>query len=131
MIPEDREDRRLAIRSLATAAGRITSVTLLGHVAEPVVGDRLPLDRLLGQLPRELDRAVSAGEHADLQGVESAPGVAFGDAYYHPACDYDHDGYLTRNETYVSYMKAYTAANTPPTYYGPPRKIRVGLSLSF
>ena len=60
-----------------------------------------------------------------------SPGVAFGDAYYHPACDYDHDGYLTRNETYVSYMKAYTAANTPPTYYGPPRKIRVGLSLSF
>ena len=60
-----------------------------------------------------------------------SPGLAFGDPEYHPARDYNHDGYLTRNEMYVSYMKAYTDANTPPTYYGPPRKIRVGLSLSF
>jgi outer membrane receptor for ferrienterochelin and colicin len=57
--------------------------------------------------------------------------VRFGDAAYHPARDYDHDGYLSYMEMYASYLRAYTDANTPPTYYGPPRKIKVGLSLSF
>ncbi|HTW92870.1 MAG TPA: TonB-dependent receptor [bacterium] len=61
----------------------------------------------------------------------SASGFLFGDYYYHPARDYNHDGFITQSEQYLSYMKAYTDANTPPTYYGPPRKIRVGLSLSF
>jgi outer membrane receptor protein involved in Fe transport len=60
-----------------------------------------------------------------------SPGIAFGDLYYHPARDFDHDGYLTRNEMYTSYLRAYQDANTPPTYYGPPRKIRFGFSLSF
>lgn len=58
-------------------------------------------------------------------------GIAFGEAYYAPQCDYNHDGFITQDEEYVSYMKAYTDANDPPAYYGPPRKIRVGLSLSF
>lgn len=61
----------------------------------------------------------------------SESGFLFGDYYYHPARDYDHDGFITRNEQYVSYLRAYTDDNTPPTYYGPPRKIRLGLSLSF
>jgi len=61
----------------------------------------------------------------------SSAGFLFGDYYYHPARDYNHDGFITRNEQYVSYLKAYNDANTPPTYYGPPRKIKVGLSLSF
>jgi outer membrane receptor protein involved in Fe transport len=61
----------------------------------------------------------------------SATGFLFGDYYYHPARDYDHDGFITRSEQYASYLRAYTDANTPPTYYGPPRKIRLGLSLSF
>jgi hypothetical protein len=34
-------------------------------------------------------------------------------------------------EMYDSYMRAYTDDNTPPTNYGPPRKIKLGLSLSF
>jgi len=57
--------------------------------------------------------------------------VRFGDAAYHPARDYDHDGYLSYMEMYASYLRAYTDANNYPTYYGPPRKIKVGLSLSF
>jgi hypothetical protein len=61
----------------------------------------------------------------------SSAGFLFGDYYYHPARDYNHDGFITRYEQYVSYLKAYNDANTPPTYYGPPRKIKVGLSLSF
>ncbi len=62
---------------------------------------------------------------------EFSPGVAFGDFYYHPARDYDHDGYLTRMEMYESYRRAYADRYNPPTYYGPPRKIRFGLSMSF
>jgi outer membrane receptor for ferrienterochelin and colicin len=61
----------------------------------------------------------------------TASGFLFGDYYYHPARDYNHDGFITRSEQYVSYLKAYNDDNTPPTYYGPPRKIRLGLSLSF
>ena len=45
--------------------------------------------------------------------------------------DDDHDGFITRSEQYESYLRAYTDKNTPPTYFGPPRKIRLGLSLSF
>jgi len=62
---------------------------------------------------------------------EFSPGVAFGDYYYHPARDFDHDGYLTRNELYLSYLRAYADRYDPITYYGPPRKIRFGLSMSF
>jgi len=61
----------------------------------------------------------------------SAAGFLFGDPYYHPARDYNHDGFITQYEQYASYLKAYADANTPPTYYGPPRKIKLGLSLSF
>jgi outer membrane receptor for ferrienterochelin and colicin len=61
----------------------------------------------------------------------TASGFLFGDYYYHPARDYNHDGFITRSEQYASFLRAYTDANTPPTYYGPPRKIKVGLSLSF
>jgi outer membrane receptor for ferrienterochelin and colicin len=57
--------------------------------------------------------------------------VRFGDPAYHPARDYNHDGYLSAMEMYDSYMRAYTDDNTPPTNYGPPRKIKLGLSLSF
>ena len=61
----------------------------------------------------------------------SSAGLLFGDAYYAPQCDYNHDGFITQWEQYDSYIKAYNDLNDPPTYYGPPRKIRVGLSLSF
>jgi outer membrane receptor protein involved in Fe transport len=61
----------------------------------------------------------------------SAAGLLFGDPEYHPARDYNHDGFITRDETYASFLRAYADANTPPTYYGPPRKFKLGLSLSF
>jgi hypothetical protein len=61
----------------------------------------------------------------------SAAGFLFGDYYYHPARDYNHDGFITRQEQYVSYLKAYDDVNISPTRYGPPRKFKLGLSLSF
>ncbi len=62
---------------------------------------------------------------------EFSPGIAFGDFYYHQGRDYDHDGYLTQMEMYDSYLRAYADRNDPATYYGPPRRIRFGISLSF
>jgi hypothetical protein len=62
---------------------------------------------------------------------EFSPGIAFGDAYYHPARDYNHDGYLTREEMYQSYLDAYADRNSTPANYSLPRKIRLGASLSF
>ncbi len=64
---------------------------------------------------------------------EFSPGIAYGDGdyAYHPARDYNHDGYLTRSEMYESYLRAYADQTNPATYYGPPRKIRLGLSLGF
>ncbi|MEO0069329.1 MAG: hypothetical protein ABIK18_00860, partial [candidate division WOR-3 bacterium] len=62
---------------------------------------------------------------------ELSSGFRFGDPYYHPARQYNHDGYLTQMERYNSYMRAREDYIKAPTYYGPSRKIRFGISLSF
>lgn len=74
-------------------------------------------------LPDETGRRITIGEFG--------PGMAFGDFYYHPARDFNKDGYVTQREAYESYLVAYRNANDPPTYYGPPRKFRLGANLSF
>ncbi len=64
-----------------------------------------------------------------------------GDLYYHPARDYNHDGYISRHEMYESYM-AYRRdvvgdPSDPITYPGNPgmydqgRRIRFGIGFSF
>lgn len=58
-------------------------------------------------------------------------GGMFGDYGYHPARDYDHNGYISQAEAYDSYLRAYADRYNLPTYYGPPRKFKLGLSLSF
>lgn len=62
---------------------------------------------------------------------EFSPGIRFGDLYYHPARDFNHDGYLSQMELYQSYMRAREDYVKAPTYFGPSRKIRFGVSLSF
>jgi outer membrane receptor protein involved in Fe transport len=59
------------------------------------------------------------------------PAARVGDYGYHPARDPNHDGYITRLEWYESYMAAYNDLSQTPLYYGPSRKIRFGVSLSF
>ncbi|MDH5684065.1 MAG: TonB-dependent receptor [candidate division WOR-3 bacterium] len=58
-------------------------------------------------------------------------GMVIGDQYYNPARDANHDGYLTRNEEFNAFMRAYDDYQNSPTNYGPPRQIRFGLNLSF
>jgi hypothetical protein len=62
---------------------------------------------------------------------EFAQGYRVGDPIYayHPARDFNHDGYITQYEMYRSYLDAYNDLYNYPTYYGPPRKIRFGISL--
>uniref|UniRef100_A0A7C3YUX6 TonB-dependent receptor n=1 Tax=candidate division WOR-3 bacterium TaxID=2052148 RepID=A0A7C3YUX6_UNCW3 len=54
-----------------------------------------------------------------------------GDPTYHPARDYDHDGYITQWERYDSYIQARKDYVDDPTNYGPPRRIRVGVEFGF
>lgn len=73
--------------------------------------------------PSNSGRIISPGEFRG--------GMAIGDLYYHPARDKNHDGYLTQLEEYEAYIKAYQEIQNPPTNYGPPRKIRLGINLGF
>ncbi len=54
-----------------------------------------------------------------------------GTTYYHPARDFNHDGYITRREAYESYMNARKPLVDNPLNYGNPRLIRVGFSILF
>jgi len=60
---------------------------------------------------------------------EFSQGYRTGDLYYHPARDFNHDGYITQYEMYRSYLDAYNDYYNYPTYYGASRKIRFGISL--
>ncbi len=73
--------------------------------------------------PSNSGRVISPGEFRG--------GMVVGDLYYHPARDKNHDGYLTQMEEYEAYIKAYEEIQNPPTNYGPPRKIRLGINLNF
>ncbi len=78
--------------------------------------------------PDNTGRLITVDEFTPTQDIQI---IRFGDFYYHPARDYDHDGYLSPAEMLDSYVRAYGDRNDPPTYYGPPRKVRFGVSLSF
>ncbi|MEO0100248.1 MAG: hypothetical protein ABIL04_04550, partial [candidate division WOR-3 bacterium] len=54
-----------------------------------------------------------------------------GDPTYHPARDYNHDGYINQWERYDSYIQARRDYVDSPTNYGPPRRIRLGLEFGF
>ena len=54
-----------------------------------------------------------------------------GDPAYHPGRDANHDGYVSRQEKYDSYLAAYRDLRNTPLNFGPSRKIRFGISLGF
>jgi len=78
--------------------------------------------------PDNTGRVITPSEFRQFNDVYY---IRFGDAEYHPARDYNHDGYLSNMEMYDSFILAYDDANISPTRYGPPRKFKLGLSLSF
>lgn len=50
---------------------------------------------------------------------------------YHPARDRNHDGYITAEEEYVSYKVAYLDFVNNPMNFGPPRQVKLGITLEF
>lgn len=54
-----------------------------------------------------------------------------GDPTYHPARDYNHDGYINQWERYDSYIQGRKDLVDSPTNYGPPRRIRLGVEFAF
>jgi outer membrane receptor protein involved in Fe transport len=61
----------------------------------------------------------------------SSTAYQLGDPAYHPGRDANHDGYVTRWEKYQSYLGAYYDLRATPLNFGPSRKVRFGVSLSF
>jgi outer membrane receptor protein involved in Fe transport len=52
-------------------------------------------------------------------------------AKYNPVRDRNHDGYITDEEEYVAFRMGYLDFVNNPVNFGPPRQIKLGLSLEF
>jgi hypothetical protein len=50
---------------------------------------------------------------------------------YNPVRDHNHDGYITDQEEYMAYKMGYLDYVKNPANYGPPRQVKVGLTLEF
>jgi hypothetical protein len=59
--------------------------------------------------------------------VEDDAGIVIGDGRR----DLDGDGWISKDEWYQSYVYAYRDWMTDPYNFGPPRRIAVGLSISW
>ena len=114
-----------------TADTRISKVIILGKLNFNI---SLDITNMLNTLsvsnvntvtgsPSNSGRVISQGEFGR--------GMVVGDQYYNAARDANHDGYITQYEEYRAYIKAYEAIQNPPTNYGPPRKMKLGINVSF
>jgi hypothetical protein len=50
---------------------------------------------------------------------------------YNAVRDHNHDGYITDTEEYVAYKMGYLDFVNDPANYGPPRQIKLGVTLEF
>ena len=50
---------------------------------------------------------------------------------YNAARDHNHDGYITDDEEYVAYKMGYLDLVNDPANFGPPRQIKLGVTLEF
>jgi hypothetical protein len=57
--------------------------------------------------------------------------IQLGDPGYAPARDLQHNGYITQQEMYTTYVAAYSALVNSPLNYGSSRRIRFGISMAF
>jgi outer membrane receptor protein involved in Fe transport len=112
--------------------GRLSKVIRLGKVKLNISGD---IFNILNT--REVTTVYSATGKPDFNGTIitlaqfSPTGYQIGDPAYHPGRDMNHDGFVSRQEKYDSYLAAYSNYVQTPTYYGPSRKIQFGVSVGF
>lgn len=59
------------------------------------------------------------------------PDVTLASSKYNPVRDLNHDGYITDEEEYFTYRLAYLDFVNNPANYGPPRQVKLGISLDF
>jgi len=57
--------------------------------------------------------------------------IRWTDPDYDPRRDYNHDGYLSQYEEWRSTYLYYKATIDWPSYYGPPRRARLGIEVGF
>ncbi len=57
--------------------------------------------------------------------------IRFGDPDYDPRRDFNLDGFLSQYEEYRSTVMYHRATIDWPSHYGPPRRVRLGIGLSF
>jgi hypothetical protein len=50
---------------------------------------------------------------------------------YNPVRDHNHDGYITDDEEYVAYKMGYLDFVNDPANFGPPRQVKLGVTLEF
>jgi outer membrane receptor protein involved in Fe transport len=112
--------------------GRLSKVIRLGKINLNITCD---IFNLLNT--EEITTVYAATGKADFNGTIitlaqfSAAGYQIGDPAYHPARDANHDGFVSRQEKYDSYLAAYSTYVNTPTNYGPSRKIQFGISVGF
>ncbi len=115
-----------------TVDARLTKKIPLGGVKPVLVCDILNLFNHINVtsvyaatgLPDWDGQVYTLGQFTYGQIIGDVPG-------YHPARDYNHDGYITQWERYDSYVKARKDYVDSPANYGPPRRFRLGLELGF
>jgi len=112
--------------------GRLSKTVRLGKVAINLICDVFNLLNV-----EQIQTVYAATGKPDFTGTTitlsqfSATGYQIGDPAYHPGRDANHDGFVSRQEKYDSYVAAYNDLNVTPLNYGPSRKIRFGLSVGF
>ena len=115
-----------------TIDGRLSKNIYLGKVGINIICD---VFNLLNA--EQIQTVYAATGKADFTGriimlnEFSASGYQIGDPAYHPARDANHDGFVSRQEKYDSYLAAYSTYVNTPTNYGPSRKIQFGISVGF
>jgi outer membrane receptor protein involved in Fe transport len=110
---------------------RLSKDIKIGHLTLSLFCDILNVTNRLN-----VTNVYSATGAPDWDGQVFVPGQFSwgqipGDAGYHPARDYNHDGWISQMERYDSYIKAREDAINNPGNYGPPRRVRVGIGFGF
>jgi hypothetical protein len=112
--------------------GRLSKVVRLGKISLNITCD---IFNLLNT--EEVTNVYQATGKPDFDGTIitlaqfSSAGYQIGDPAYQPARDFNHDGYVSRQEKYDSYLAAYSDYVNTPLNYGPSRKIQFGVSVGF
>lgn len=133
-IPTRSDGRRLPW-SVLVSARLAKTLVIAGREIETYVEGR----NLLGWRVLRTARPETGDETVDLAALEEraaretqgTPAIPRESALYAPAFDADNDGVWTAAEQYAARRAALIDVADPSLFFGPPRSVRLGLSLSW